>query len=640
MPRLKPILALFCAVLAAFPLAGQEIRLETGGDTPVIGRYQTHAIAPINLANSGRLDALVRAGKIYLSLQDAIALALENNLDIEVQRYALPLAQADLLRAKSGGAIRGISTSIATSNQGANSQSLTSTTTGGTTAGTLGGITSTQYSGPLTESLDPVLIGQMNWGHQTSPQTNTLFTGVTSLVQTQKNYNFSVAQGFLTGTSASLGLTNTSTFQNTYTQAFNPSLQSALALQINQHLLQGFGFAVNNRFIRIAKNNLKVADLIFRQQVMTTVSNVIGLYWTLVSYNEAVTVAKQALALAQKLYNDNRKQVEIGTLAPIEIVRAEAEVASREQDVTTTETNVLQQETVLKNALSKTGIASPTLAEVRIVPTDRITIPATEPVQPVQDLMTQALNSRPELAEAELNVQNSKISLQGSKNALLPTLDAFANLTNHGLAGQENTIPVPAGSPFVRQSGAVDPYFLGNFGSALGQIFGHNFPDYAVGLQLNIPLRNRSAQSDYATAQLSLRQYELQYQRQVNGVRVDVRNALIASQQARARYIAAEKNRVLAEQTLDAEQKKYALGASTVFLVIQAQRDLATAQGNLVAALATYAQAKVQLEYATGQVLDRYNVSIDEAIKGSVSRPPSPLPLVDDSKGAAARGTK
>jgi outer membrane protein TolC len=628
----------FCAVLVAAPLFGQDIKLETGGDRPVIGAYQGHTIAPINLNNSGRLDSLVRAGKIYLSLQDAIALALENNLDIAVQRYALPLAQADLLRSKAGAAIRGISTSIASSNQGSSSQSLTNTTTSATTAGTPGGITSTLYAGPLTESLDPVVQGQLNWGHYTSPQTNTLFTGVTSLVQRQSNYNFSIGRGFLTGTSATLSMTNADTFQNSFIQSFNPSLQSALDLQINQHLLQGFGFAVNNRYIRIAKNNIKVADLVFRQQVMATTANVIGLYWGLVSYNAAVDVAKSALALAQKLYNDNRKQVEIGTLAPIEIVRAESEVASREQDVTTSETNVLQQETVLKNALSRTGIASPSLAEVRIVPTDRITIPATEPVTPIQDLTNEALQRRPELAQAALQIENSKVSLQGTKNALLPTLDGFVDLRNHGLAGQQNGIPAPPGSQY--SPGTVDPYFIGGFPTAAGQIFGRNFPDYAVGLQLNIPLRNRAAQSDYASAQLSLRQNELQYQRQMNGVRVDVQNALIASQQARARYTAAEKNRVLAEQTLDAEQKKYALGASTVFLVIQAQRDLATAQGNVVSALANYALAKVQLEYSTGAVLEQYNVSVDEAVKGSVSRPPSPLPVIDDGKGSGAGASK
>jgi outer membrane protein TolC len=637
MRSLKPIIAVFCAVLVAAPLFGQDIKLETGGDRPVIGAYQGHTIAPINLTNSGRLDSLVRAGKIYLSLQDAIALALENNLDIEVQRYALPLAQADLLRAKSGGAIRGISTSIASSNQGSNSQSLTNTTTG-TTAGTPGGITSTLYAGPLTQSLDPVVQGQINWGHYTSPQTNTLFTGVTSLVQTQSNYNFSIGRGFLTGTSATLSLTNADTFQNSFINSFNPSLQSALDLQINQHLLQGFGFAVNNRYIRIAKNNIKVADLVFRQQVMASVANVIGLYWGLVSYNAAVDVAKSALALAQKLYNDNRKQVEIGTLAPIEIVRAESEVASREQDVTTSETNVLQQETILKNALSRTGIASPSLAEVRIVPTDRITIPATEPITPIQDLTNEALQRRPELAQTAVQIENSKISLQGTKNALLPTLDGFVDLRNHGLAGQQNAIPAPPGSQY--SPGTVDPYFIGGLPTAFGQLFGRNFPDYAVGVQLNIPLRNRAAQADYASAQLSLRQSELQYQRQVNGVRVDVQNALIASQQARARFTAAEKNRVLAEQTLDAEQKKYALGASTVFLVIQAQRDLATAQGNVVSALANYALAKVQLEYSTGAVLEQYNVSIDDAIKGSVSRPPSAPPVLDQSKGPGAGGTR
>jgi outer membrane protein TolC len=378
-----------------------------------------------------------------------------------------------------------------------------------------------------------------------------------------------------------------------------------------------------------------VADLTFQQQVITTVSNVISQYWTLVSFTENVKVSQQALALAQKLYEDNKKQVEIGTLAPIEIVRAEAEVAARQQDVLTAETNVLQQETILKNALSRTGVASPSVADARIVPTDRINIPDVEQVRPVQDLFESALAGRPELAQSRINIQNARINLVGTKNQLLPSIDAFMSLRNNGLSGEVNTIPpAPGQVPIPRN---VDSYFLGGYGNALGQVFRRNFPDYSFGAQLNIPIRNRTAQADYTTAQLQLRQNELQVQRQINVIRLEVQNALIALQQARARYQTAQKNRILQEQTLDAEQKKYALGASTIFFVIQAQRDLATAQGNEVQALAAYSQSRVQLDQATGQVLSNYGIQIEEAKRGQVNRPANPpVPNNNNNNGNGA----
>jgi outer membrane protein len=634
MKSLKPYLAILCALLVGIPLLADEpVSLKTGGDARFLGRWQSWTVAPVNLSNTGRLESLVRAGKIYLSLQDAIALALENNIDIEIQRYAPQLAAADVLRAQSGSAIRGVNTVVSGGQAGATGQSQTNTQSS-LVSNALNGVTATSSAGPATASLDPVLLGNLRWGHVTSPQTSAFITGTNSLVQTSKLYNFTAAQSFLTGTTAQMGFNNSFLSQNSFRADFNPVTQANAEIIVSQHLLQGFGVAINNRFIKIAKNNVKVANLTFEQQVISTVSNVVGLYYDLVSFNEDVTVRRQALALAEKLYNDNRKQVEIGTLAPIEIVRAEAEVASRQQDLTTSETNVLQQETIIKNALSRTGVASPTITDVRIVPTDRISIPATEAIQPVQDLVQQALERRPELTQSQVQLENSRISLKGTKNALLPTLDAYVDVANGGLAGSVNGISTPGefsptGQPIIRDPNAVDGFFVGGYGTALSQLFRRNFPNYTAGLQLNIPLRNRAAQADYATAQLNLRQNELLMQRQVNGVRVDVQNALIALQQARARYTAAEKNRALQEQTLDAEQKKYALGASTVFMVIQAQRDLATAEGSKVAALAAYARAKTQLEYATGQILPAYNISIEEATQGKVSRPPSAIPVLD-----------
>jgi outer membrane protein len=374
--------------------------------------FQWQEAAPIDLANSNRLESLLRGGLLYLSLQDAIALALENNLDIDIQRYGLRLAEVDLDRAKAGGAIRGVSTSISQSSSGA---AGTTTVTGGSTGA---------VSAAGIPSLDPVMAMNYSWGHTTAPQVNSFIVGSNSIVSTINNGGFQIQQGFLTGAQASIGMTNRNVLSSSGRSDFNPSTTGALSLNISQPLLQGFGRALNSRLIRIAKNNLGVSDLVFRLQVITTVSSVVSQYWNLVSYNEDVKVKKQALTLAEKLYNDNKKQVEIGTLAPIAIVQAEAEVAARQQDLVVSETQVLQQETILKNALSRTGVASPTLAEARIVPTDRIRVPELERIEPIQDLIARALDNRPELGRLRIQLDNSKINLKATRNALLPQLSA------------------------------------------------------------------------------------------------------------------------------------------------------------------------------------------------------------------------
>jgi outer membrane protein len=338
-------------------------------------------------------------------------------------------------------------------------------------------------------------------------------------------------------------------------------------------------------------------------------------------------VRRQALSLAEKLYNDNRKQVEIGTLAPIEIVRAEAEVARSQQELTQSETQVLQQETILKNYLSRTGVASPSLADARIVPTDPLRIPDVEAVEPIQDLVTRAIQNRPELQQTSIAIDNARISLQGSKSQLLPSLSLVGSAQNSGLAGAGNDLyaPTPGGPLNPLQN--IEPRLVGGLGSVWNQLLSRSFPDYALGFQLSIPLRNRAAQADITRDQLSLRQSEIRQRQELNQIRVDVQNAVIGLQQSRARHQAAQKARVLQEQTLDAEQKKYALGASTIFFVIQAQRDLALAQATEVAALSTYNRARVALDRATGQILTAHDVNIEEARVGKVNRAPAPLPV-------------
>ena len=627
MHRIRSSVAILCAGLLLSPCIGAQTMSneEPSFFSKIVAPYRVKEVAPVNLANSGRLEQLLRAGKLYLSLQDTIALALENNLDIELQRYGPALADASLLRAKAGGLLRGVPTNVSSGPSGAPSQrgQATGTTQSAASAVTsAGGGTIITQTGVAALNLDPVFTSFVRAGHFTNPQTSSFVTGNNTLINRNEIFNFSVQQSFLTGTTAQLSLATNHLSSNALRNDLNPTTSSSLDLRITQRLLQGFGLAVNSRSIKVAQNNREVSDLVFKQQVITTVSAIINLYWDLVSFNEDVKVKQQAVDLNQKLLSDNKKQVEIGTLAPIEVLRAEAELASAQQDLTISETRVLQQETILKNSLSRTGVQSPAVADARIVVTDRIRVPEVEAVQPIQDLVSEALRARPELSQQRININSSQTNLIGQKQQLRPSLDVTAQVTNNSLAGSLNSLPLPEGSP----PRFVPDFFVGGFGSALGQVFRRNFPDYSVSLSLNIPLRNRSAQADMAIDQLNIRQAELQLRKAENQVRVDVQNALIALRQTRATYQAAVKTRQFREQTLDAEQKKYALGASTIFNVILVQRDLAQAQSAEVTALSDYSRAQTQFDVATGRTLETNSISIDEAFRGQVSRAPAALP--------------
>jgi outer membrane protein TolC len=595
----------------------------------VTGPYRSSEKSANDLADSTRIESLMRAGNLYLSMQDAIALALENNLDIAIQRYGPQLADAAIELAEAGGFARGVSTTV-TAGPASSTVSSAGTTPGATqSAGAASsnasssaiGASVISASGPAIPSLDPALTGTLNWGHVTTPQSSAFVTGTNALIQRQNLGNFGVSKGFLTGTILNLGLNNTNTSGNNPRNDFNPSTTSSLGISITQHLLQGFGTAINSRQIHIAKNNREVSDLTFKLQVETTIAAVMQLYWDLVAFRDAVQVAKDALTGSQQLLENNRKQVEVGTLASIEVVRAEAEIASREQALLAAQTRVDQQATILKTALSRTGVANLALASAHIIPTDRIRVPAVEPITPIQDLIAQALASRPELAQSRIQLTNQELTIRGSKNGLLPTLDLVAGASNGALAGQPNPLPALPGSPHSNTA-----FFIGGYGTVLAQLFARNFPNYSVGLNLNIPIRNRAAQAQVATDQLTYRQQQLVLQRLENQVRVDVQNAQIGVSNARAQWIAAQKSQVLQQQTLDAEQKKLQLGASTTYNVILAERDLVTAQSNTVAAEAAYAKARVELDRSTGQILYNNNVSMAEATKGVVARPPSTIP--------------
>ena len=595
--------------------------------------YKEVEVPVVDFANSPRLDQLIRDGKLYMSLSDAIALAIENNLDIAYARYAPKLADADILRASAGGQLRGVQTQISTLSTG---QSVAGGTGGGggdetgidERAGGGGGGggadvgDASTFFGTTVPQLDPTLFAGIDWGHFSNPQTSNFVTGTNFFIREASASQIGISKNFLTGTTATLRWNNFWQDTNSVRRNFDPSISTNLSLRITQSLLRGFGRDVNSRIIRVAKNNREISDLAFKQQVIETVSRMRGLYWDLVSLTAVVRGRQEDLRLAEQLYEDNKKRVEIGTLAPIEIVRAEAEVAARQQDLTLAVTRVQQQETVIKNAISKNGLASPSVLEVEIVPTDQIELPAVETIPPIQELMKTALKARPELAQSLINLENRDINLKGVRNALRPDLSAFVDFTNNGLAGQlnNNFQGLPGEMPEIPE------FFLGGLGGALGQVFRRNFPDYQFGVQLRVPLWNRRAQADMSASMLERRRAEIRLRQSENTIRQQVKNALISLEQARARHTAAEKARVLQERTLEAEQKKFNLGASTIFLVVQAQRDLALARVDQISAENAYIQAKNELDRSTARTLEIMGVSIDEALSGQVSKRADPLP--------------
>jgi outer membrane protein TolC len=557
-----------------------------------------------------------------LSAPDVIALTLENNLDIEIQRYTPILQKEVTRRAQGGGALRTVGVGVSA---GPTSVSLTGVSlnaSGGTASA--GGVSSgggivTQL-GPAIPNLDPQVSLVTQFSHSTSPQSNTFLTGTTSLVQTSHFYQGQVSKYTDFGTYFQFTITDDYLKFNSPFYTLNPFSQGDADFQITQNLLNGFGKPVLARNIRVSKNNEKVSDLQFKQQVITTVSAVLNLYWDLVSFNADLKARKDELATAQALFEDNKKQVQIGTLAPIEVTRAEAQVYSSEQDLLISQTNLLQQETVLKNAISRNGVASPELADVHVIPLDTIQVPPQDELLPIDQLVQEALGKRVEILQDKINIDSNEINLRAIRNGLKPTLQLFAELTNNGLAGGPNYLA----------PGTVAPsYLTGSTGQVFAEVLRRNYPNYSAGVSLNIPLRNRAAQSDYVTSALGQRQAELALQKAINQVRVDVQNALIGVRQARVRYDSAVKARILQQQTLDADRKKYTLGASTVFQVVQDQQTLASAQSTEQQSLANYSHARIQFDQALGTTLEVNHVSLDEALSGRVMQPsalPATLP--------------
>ena len=590
------------------PQTAVRIDPATGGLGWLTHPYQARYVPPINLNNSSRFDSLIRAGNLYLSAHDVIALALENNIDIEVQRYGPLLAREVLLRAESGSLLRNVGqavaagpTSVSLSGVNVNTNGAPSNSAGGgVNAG--GGIV-TQL-GPNISSFDPTVFGFANFQHATSPQSLTSLTGTNSLISNSRSFTLQYSQNWSTGTSATLTFASSYFSYNSSSYSLNPFTNGDVDLVVTQNLLYGFGKAVNARNIRVQKNNLKATDLQFKQQVITTVTAALNLYWDLVSFDQDLKAKQQEVATAEQLLKNNQDQVRIGTLAEIEVTRAQSQLYTARQDLVISETNRLQQETVLKNALSRVGVGTSDLADVHVIPVDNFTIPAKEEAMPINDLVADAVKNRVEIQQADINLESNNMDLIGIKNSLKPQLQVFAEVTNNGLSGLGDV-----------------PGFSGGYGTLLGEIFRRNYPNYSAGLSLTIPLRNRAAQSDYTTSLLNIRQNELSRQKELNQVRVDVQNAVIGVQQARVRYDAAVEARTLSQATFDADKKKYDLGAGTPYQVVQDQRDLSSAESSEAQAMANYSHARIALDQALGRTLEVNHISMAEAVAGRVAAP-------------------
>jgi outer membrane protein len=584
-------------------------------------------VAPAKLNNTTRLESLLSGGNLYLSVDDVIALTLENNLDIAIQRYGPYLAREVIRRAEGGGPLRSVGLPIQPGPISVSTAGVTASAVGiaggGSGVSTGGGIIASYGTQP--PNLDPSVFLYLGFQHLTTPESNTGLSFVSALVNSNRIINYGYQQSFTTGTSFVAQFYSFRSEINSEAYVLNPFTQGYIDLTITQPLLQGWGRPVNNRYIRIAKNNLKVTDYTFELKVITTVSAVLNLYWDLVSFDQDLSIKQKALETAQQLYEDNKHQAELGTLPAIEVTRAQAQVSQSKEDLLIAQTNVAQQETVLKNALSRTGIASASLDDVHIVPLDHIVVPENEELPAVKDLIDEALAHRPEIEYSKINLDSDKIALAGTKNALLPTLNAQVDLNNGGLTGSPNVLGILPGL------GLPASTTVGGYGNLLAQIFRRDYPNYTASIQLNIPFRNRAPQADYVADELTERTGELQLQKAMNQVRVDVKNAVVSLQQARARYETAVATRVLQQQTLQAEQMRFKFGESTIATVVQAQRDLATDQTAEVEAMANYTHAKIAFDQALGRTLDVNHISIDEAKTGHVARAsslPENLPVV------------
>jgi outer membrane protein len=594
--------------------------------------------APVT-SNSQRLEALVHNGKIYLSLADAIVLGLENNYDIAIQRYNLDIADTELLRARAGSGLLGVPAGLVqgTLNGAGNTSSSltsgggpggTSTASGGAAAGAGGINVSTNGSGPTPEVLDPVLTGTLQLERTTTPESTPFASGALTLNQNPDTYNFNYNQGFITGTQLQVAFNNSRITSDSIFNAYSPQLQSTFKATVTQHLLNGFGPGINGRFILEAKNNRRITDSAFRLQILYTINQIENIYWVLVSDYEDVQAKQRALEQSTRLASDNRKQLQIGTLAPLDVLNADNQVSTDTQALITSQTSLEYQQLIMKQAISR-DLSDPALSSAPVIPTDRVSLlEMPEERTPVEDLVQKAYANRPEIEQTILNLRNDEITLRATKNNLLPSVDLYGFYAAAALGGTK--------SPFC------SPQFFGpvacnvptvGYGTVFTNLFNSSGPDKGAGVNVTVPLRNRTAQSLQARALLEYRQAEMRLQQLYIQVRIQVINGQYALTNDRAAVQAALAAREYNFQSYQSEVKKLRLGASTTANVLQQERNLATAENNIISTEATYAKDRASLEQLLAETLDQYGIQLSDAVKGTVTKDPV-IPGLEPAKAA------
>lgn len=580
----------------------------------ILSAYKQQPTPPPDLTNSKTLSDMIREGKIELSLQQLAAIVIENNLKLAVDRYNNYFAQADLLRTKSGQAARGVESAGAGIPDALFSAAIGAGLGGGGGAG--GGVSGVGAISGSSRSLtvqprggfDPTLSFDFSWDRTASPL-NTLVVAGSPVVTTNTTFfSFGWQQAFTTGTSFSVDIANQRQGSTQQFLIYNPDVITRMSVIAVQQLTTGFGLAFNRRFQTVARNNVEFVKQWYLQQVNTTLAQAEASYWNLVSAQEQVRSTEQALQAAQQLYENNKRQAEIGTLAPLDVVSAQSQVASTQRDLIVAQTNLQQQELTLKNFFSK-QIAG-TVGDAQIVATDPLPTPQDSDILPLDEALATAARNRPEVPEAEATVRNNQVAVKVTQNFLKPAFNVFGLFATAGLSGNQ-FIPVPGGIPILVRGGV---------GQEFSQFINVKYPEYSIGFALTIPIKNRSAQADNARASLQERQSEISLQSTENQIGIEVRTASINLMQAKAVVAAAASAVDFSKQTLDAEQKKAAAGLSTPYNIILDQRNLLEAQLAEVQARASYANALVEMELSTGVLLDKSHITAEDAIRGRMTQ--------------------
>lgn len=594
-----------------------------------INVYRPTTIDKASFVNSVRLNDLIQNGKIYLSLSDAIALAIENNYDIAIARYDLDIADTDILRTKTGQAPLGVPTAIVSNTLTGSSSSAatggggpggTAGGTGGAGSGVSGLTLTTAGAGLLPESLDPSVTGTIQLERASAPQVNTLFSGgLKTLTTNTDQYNFTLNQGIVTGANLQVGFQNQRVTTDNPFDTYSPQLSSVFKATLTQHLLQGAGIWMNKRFIYQALNDRRIADSSFRQQILYTVNQVEAIYWALVQDYEDVQAKQRALEQSNQLLSDNQKQLQIGTMAPLDVVNAQSTVATDQQALISSQSALNYQQQIIKQAIAR-NLNDPALSTAPVIPTDRVSLDAIpEESQPVEALVQEAFQRRPELEQAVLTLRNDEITLKGARNALLPTLDAYGFYGSSSLGGAQSKDALDFFTGALYPSGSFPTV---GYGTVVQNLFNSSAPDKGVGFSLTVPIRNRYAQSVQERSLMEYRQAELQLEQKYTQIRMQVVNAMYALTNDRAQVRAAIAAQDYAQQSLDAEVKKLHLGASTTANVLQQQRALAIAEDNLIGANAAYAKDRAGLYQTLASTLQHYGINLPEAAAGQVATAP------------------